>query len=194
MFSKDLNPCLTPCIAKSKSDVSAQFQSSSQFTKVNFFLMSFVGLKPREAWNNVFCHVHLALARNLAVLIAAAARQGQTALTVLLAGQCQRALIITNLPQEPATSDEYTNPTKTKSTRTCFELTIIVNLPPKAASSFCYVKYLEECGLLWSMDTAWEITMLMVYQWMQSLVCAFFCVVLACPAVWNTSLALPCHD
>ncbi|ONM09348.1 Transcriptional adapter ADA2b [Zea mays] len=49
MFSKDLNPCLTPCIAKSKSDVSAQFQSSSQFTKVNFFLMSFVGLKPREA-------------------------------------------------------------------------------------------------------------------------------------------------
>ncbi|KAJ1293583.1 hypothetical protein BS78_01G079700 [Paspalum vaginatum] len=28
MFSKDLNPCLTPCIAKSKSDVSAQFQSS----------------------------------------------------------------------------------------------------------------------------------------------------------------------
>jgi len=33
MFSKDLNPCLTPCIAKSKSDVSAQFQSSSQFTK-----------------------------------------------------------------------------------------------------------------------------------------------------------------
>jgi hypothetical protein len=22
----------------------------------------------------------------------------------------------------------------------------------------------------------------------------FFCVVLACPAVWNTSLALPCHD
>ncbi|OEL31270.1 hypothetical protein BAE44_0007706 [Dichanthelium oligosanthes] len=34
MFSKDLNPCLTPCIAKSKSDVSAQFQSSSHFTKL----------------------------------------------------------------------------------------------------------------------------------------------------------------
>ncbi|CAL4927366.1 unnamed protein product [Urochloa decumbens] len=33
MFSKDLNPCLTPCIAKSKSDVSAQIQSSSHFTK-----------------------------------------------------------------------------------------------------------------------------------------------------------------
>lgn len=33
MFSKDLNPCLTPCIVKSKSDVSAQFQSSSHFTK-----------------------------------------------------------------------------------------------------------------------------------------------------------------
>ncbi|PWZ22857.1 hypothetical protein Zm00014a_037336 [Zea mays] len=34
MFSKDLNPCLTPCIAKSRSDVCAQFQSSSsQFTK-----------------------------------------------------------------------------------------------------------------------------------------------------------------
>ncbi|KAF8775630.1 hypothetical protein HU200_004408 [Digitaria exilis] len=32
MFSKDLNPCLTPCIFKSKSDVSAQFQSS-HFTK-----------------------------------------------------------------------------------------------------------------------------------------------------------------
>ncbi|CAN6297764.1 unnamed protein product [Urochloa humidicola] len=33
MFSKDLNPCLTPCIAKSKSDVSAQIQSSSHFAK-----------------------------------------------------------------------------------------------------------------------------------------------------------------
>ncbi|CAN6286811.1 unnamed protein product [Urochloa humidicola] len=33
MFSKDLNPCLTPCITKSKSDVSAQIQSSSHFTK-----------------------------------------------------------------------------------------------------------------------------------------------------------------
>ncbi|TVU44991.1 hypothetical protein EJB05_04457, partial [Eragrostis curvula] len=33
MFSKDLNPCLTPCIAKSKSDVSAQFYSSSHSTK-----------------------------------------------------------------------------------------------------------------------------------------------------------------
>ncbi|KAL6894047.1 hypothetical protein ACP4OV_008145 [Aristida adscensionis] len=33
MFSKDLNPCLTPCIAKSKSDVSAQFNSSSYSTK-----------------------------------------------------------------------------------------------------------------------------------------------------------------
>ncbi|RCV40876.1 hypothetical protein SEVIR_9G089000v4 [Setaria viridis] len=33
MFSKDLNPCLTPCIAKSKSDVSAQIQSSSHSTK-----------------------------------------------------------------------------------------------------------------------------------------------------------------
>ncbi|XP_062214572.1 uncharacterized protein LOC133915436 [Phragmites australis] len=33
MFSKDLNPCLTPCIAKSKSDVSAQFHSSSHSTK-----------------------------------------------------------------------------------------------------------------------------------------------------------------
>ncbi|PAN44991.1 hypothetical protein PAHAL_9G086400 [Panicum hallii] len=33
MFSKDLNPCLTPCIVKSKSDVSAQFQSSSHFIK-----------------------------------------------------------------------------------------------------------------------------------------------------------------
>ncbi|KAL6636894.1 hypothetical protein ACP70R_024466 [Stipagrostis hirtigluma subsp. patula] len=35
MFSKDLNPCLTPCIAKSKSDVSTQFHSSSHFTMVS---------------------------------------------------------------------------------------------------------------------------------------------------------------
>ncbi|KAK3146067.1 hypothetical protein QOZ80_3BG0261210 [Eleusine coracana subsp. coracana] len=33
MFSKDLNPCLTPCIAKSKSDVSSQFHSSSHSTQ-----------------------------------------------------------------------------------------------------------------------------------------------------------------
>jgi hypothetical protein len=42
MFSKDLNPCLTPCIAKSKSDVSAQIQSSSHFTKVNFLSYHFI--------------------------------------------------------------------------------------------------------------------------------------------------------
>nr|CAB3493217.1 unnamed protein product [Digitaria exilis] len=48
MFSKDLNPCLTPCIFKSKSDVSAQFQSS-HFTKVNFFSYNFfVGLKQKQ--------------------------------------------------------------------------------------------------------------------------------------------------
>ena len=48
MFSKDLNPCLTPCIAKSKSDVSAQFQSSSQFTKVNPFSCHFLASSPKR--------------------------------------------------------------------------------------------------------------------------------------------------
>jgi len=134
MFSKDLNPCLTPCIAKSKSDVSAQFQSSSQFTKVNPFSYYLLASSPNRL-EITFCHIHLALDRNLAVLIAAVARQEQTALTILSAGQCQRALITTSLPQEPATSDEYTNLIMTKSTRTCFQFTIIMNLPPKAASS-----------------------------------------------------------
>lgn len=67
------------------------------------------------------------------VLIAEAARQEQTALTILLAGRCRRALIITSLPQAPAANDEYTNLTKTRSIRTFFEFIIIINMPLKAA-------------------------------------------------------------
>jgi len=67
------------------------------------------------------------------VLIAAAARQEQTALTILLASQCRRALIITSLPQAPAANEEYTNLTKTKSIRTCFKFVIVMNVPVQAA-------------------------------------------------------------
>ena len=138
MFSKDLNPCLTPCIVKSKSDVSAQSQSSSHFTKVNFFYHFFCWpqAKAKRSRITFFCHVYHVLtrsARNPMVLIAAAARQEQTALTILLASQCRRALIITSLPQAPAANDEYTNLTKTRSIRTCFKFVIIKNVPLQAA-------------------------------------------------------------
>lgn len=73
------------------------------------------------------------LARIPVVLFAAAGRQKQTGLTILLEGQCQRALIITSLPQALATNDEYANPMKTRSIRTCFEFIIIMNVPLKAA-------------------------------------------------------------